>query len=298
MQAPAYRLINPQADRSFVFKLEPFDLSTLWHYHPEVELIYFIEGKTSGVIGDGFQAFSEGDLVLLGSNFPHVLQEHTEYSRQHPGSKPSGLIIQFTPDFLGADFLQKPEWRGVKQLLQMAQRGLIFSPATTAKVAPTLLAMHTMSEPRKLLALLDVVQTLAECNVYRCLTPEHYRYDPSHDETRMSAVHEYVYAHFREPITIAQIASVASMTPTSFCRYFRTRTLKTFTRFLNEVRIAYACRQLNQAGPSISQVCFESGFNSLSYFNRQFRSIMHMSPQQYLRWKSKAVQVTPPKPGE
>lgn len=67
---PSYRLIQPQANRSFVFKLEPFGLHTRWHYHPEVELIYFMEGRTSAVIGESFQEFEEGDLVLLGANFP------------------------------------------------------------------------------------------------------------------------------------------------------------------------------------------------------------------------------------
>jgi AraC-like DNA-binding protein len=79
------------------------------------------------------------------------------------------------------------------------------------------------------------------------------------------------------------------MTDTSFCRYLKRRTLKTFTRFLNEVRIAYACRLLNNSNYSVTDACFESGFNSLSYFNRQYKSIMQMSPQQYQKWKKQAV---------
>jgi mannose-6-phosphate isomerase-like protein (cupin superfamily) len=84
MATPSYRMINRQAHQSFVFKWEPFDLTTRWHYHPEIELIYFIEGKTTAVIGDGFQYFNEGELVLLGPNFPHVLQEDKLFSANHP----------------------------------------------------------------------------------------------------------------------------------------------------------------------------------------------------------------------
>src|ERR687889_654339 len=105
MTEPAYRLINPQANRSFIFKWEPFDLTTRWHYHPEIELIYFIKGRTSGVIGERFHQFNEGDLAILGANFPHVLQEDREFKRQFPDERPFGLIIQFTKEFLGKDFL-------------------------------------------------------------------------------------------------------------------------------------------------------------------------------------------------
>lgn len=118
MNEPSFRLIAPQANRSFVFKWEPFDLTTRWHYHPEVELIYFIEGNTSAVIGEGFQHFEEGDLVLLGANFPHVLQEDKEFVKQHPKCKPFGLIVQFRENFLGNDFFQKPELKKIDTMLK------------------------------------------------------------------------------------------------------------------------------------------------------------------------------------
>jgi len=289
MSTPAYRLINPQANQSFVFKWEPFDLFTRWHYHPELELIYFIDGKTSGVIGDGFHQFEEGDVVLLGANFPHVLQEHSEYTRQFPEHRPFGLIIQFTEAFLGQEFIQKPEIRPLKELFKKAKRGMIFKKSIIEKLSGALLQMHKINETRKLVVLLDILITLAETDAYSFLTPKDYAYDHTQDEERMRLVNEFVYEHFKELISIQQIASVANMTDTSFCRYFKTRTLKTFTRFLNEVRIAYACRLLNNSNYSVTDACFESGFNSLSYFNRQYKSIMQMSPQQYQKWKKQAV---------
>lgn len=287
MIEPSYRLIAPQANRSFVFKWEHFDLTTRWHYHPELELIYFIKGSTSGVIGDGFQQFREGDLALLGANFPHVLQENIEYAAKHPKTKPFGLIIQFTEEFLGTDFFQKQELKSIRLLIRKAQRGILFRKSATKKVADSLLGMHQLSEPRKLLSLLDVLLTLSESEAYDFMTPKNYAYDHSQDEDRMRVINQYVYEHFKDKITIADIAGVANMTETSFCRYFKTRTLKSFTRFLNEVRIAYACKLLNNTNYSITDVCFESGFNHLSYFNRQFKSIMQMNPLQYQKWKKK-----------
>ncbi|MDQ3847015.1 MAG: AraC family transcriptional regulator [Bacteroidota bacterium] len=290
MTEPAYRLIGPQANRSFVFKWEPFNLKTRWHYHPELELIYFIEGRTTGVIGEGFQQFDEGDLVLLGSNFPHVLQENKEFARQHPHCQPFGLIIQFTPDFLGADFLNKPELQVVKKLLQKADRGLRFHKGLIAQVAPLLLSMYNLNETRKLLSLLDVLITLSESEAYDCMTPEGYAYDPTQDEERMRCIHCYVYERFSEPISLKEIASIANMTETSFCRYFKTRTLKHFTQYLNEIRIAYACRLLNNNHLSVTHACYESGFTSLSYFNRQFKAVMNTTPSQYQKWKLTAIE--------
>ena len=289
MTEPAYRLINPQANRSFVFKWEPFDLNTRWHYHPEVELIYFIKGRTSGVIGEGFYQFEEGELALLGANFPHVLQEDKEFSRQYPGCEPFGLIIQFTEGFLGNDFLSKPELFPISQLLKRARRGIAFNNNTVDQVSSTLLNMHTMGETRKLLSLLDVLTTLSEAEDYRYLTSKDYFYDHTQDEDRMHSVNRYVYQHFSEKISIREISMIANMTESSFCRYFKTRTLKSFTRFLNEIRISYSCKLLNNESYSVTDACFESGFTNLSYFNRQFKSVMKMSPKAYKNWKKNAT---------
>ena len=285
MISPSYRLINPQANRSFIFKWEHFDLTTRWHYHPEVELIYFIEGRTNGVIGDGFQHFDEGDLVILGANFPHVLQESREYVKENPEHRPFGLIIQFTEDFLGADFMDKPEMKLISCLLKKSKRGIQFKKKAVEAVKDSLLNMHTLNESRKLISILDILETLAESDAYDYMTHKDYGYDHSHDEDRMRNIHQYVYQHFTEKITVKDIAAVANMTETSFCRYFRTRTLKNFIHFLNEIRISYACKLLSNTGYSVTEVCFESGFNEPSYFTRQFKRIMKTSPQQYQKWK-------------
>ena len=262
-----------------------FGLNTRWHYHPEVELIYFIEGKTNGVIGDGFQHFEEGDLVILGANFPHVLQENKAFVKEHPDCKPFGLIIQFTEDFLGNDFMQKPELQSVNTLLKKAQRGVHFKKAAVDKVKDSLLQMHQLNETRKLFSLLDVLETLAKSEAYEYMTHKNYGYDHTQDEERMRCINEYIYEHFTEKITIKNIASIANMTETSFCRYFKTRTLKNFTKFLNEIRISYACKLLSNTRYTVTAVCFESGFNELSYFTRQFKKIMKLAPQEYQKRK-------------
>jgi AraC-like DNA-binding protein len=289
MSIPSYRLIHPQANRCFVLKWEPFGLTTPWHYHPEIELIYFVKGKTTGVIGQGFREFSEGDLVILGADFPHVLQKHSQFAREHPSSKPFGLIVQFKENFLGEDFFSIPEFAAVNQLLKRSRRGIIFGKKVVAGLSDTLQRLPKMTDPKALITILDILVTLGNTKDYTYLTPKDYTYDHSYDEERMQHINQYIYEHFREQILISDIAKISNMTETSFCRYFKSRTLKTFTRFLNEVRISYACKLLNNSNCSITDACFESGYNSLSYFNRQFKSILKMSPLKYKEWKSRAI---------
>ena len=148
-----------------------------------------------------------------------------------------------------------------------------------------LLSMHRLNESRQLVSLLDILLTLAEDNAYDYMTPKDYGYNASHDEERLRSINQYVYAHFTEHISIKDIAAVANMTETSFCRYFKTRTMKNFSRFLNEVRISYACKLLNNSNYNITEVCFESGFNALSYFTRQFKKITTLTPQEFQRMK-------------
>ena len=289
MSIPSYRLINPQANRCFVFKWEPFGLTTPWHYHPELELIYFIDGKTSGIIGDGFEEFDEGDLVLLGADFPHVLQEHVDYKNMNNKKPPFGLIIQFVENFLGKEFITKPELEPIIKLFREAKRGLKFNPDVIDQVSDKLLNLHLLNDTRKLISLLDILTILSESKDYTYLTSNSYNYSFSYDEDRMKNINEYLYQHFKDPISMEEIASVSNMTVTSFCRYFKSRTLKTFTQFLNELRISYACKLLNKDNYSVMDSCFECGYNSLSYFNRQFKAIMKMSPMQYKTWKLKAI---------
>ena len=289
MSIPSYKIINSQAKRCFVFKWEEFDLGTPWHFHPEIELIYFVHGQTTGVIGEGFHEFNEGDLVLLGSGFPHVLKVHLGYARHHPETNPFGLIIQFTEDFLGKDFFNVPELRAVKQFFGQAKRGIIFGKKLVESLSGKLLEMHRLDDTHKLICILDILVILTTSDDFRFLTPENYTCEDAHDEERIRNINQYIYKHFNDPISISDIASVSNMTETSFCRYFKMKTNKNFVRFLNEIRISYACKLLNSKSYSITDACYESGFNSLSYFIRQFKSIMKMSPREYKSWKNKAL---------
>jgi len=281
---PSFRLIQLQVNRSFVYKLEPLGLHTRWHYHPEIELMFVIEGNTSAIFGDNFQEFEEGELVILGANFPHVLQENKAFVSQFPHLQPFGLVIQFLEGFMGNDFLEKPELISIKEMLKRAKRGIKFGKSVVRKVSRSLIEMNQQNNPRKLLTLLDVLLELSVTEDYEYMTMAGYSYDFTYDEGRMQKVNEYVYKHFDQKITNADAASIANMTESSFCRYFKSRTLKQFSQFLNEVRIAHACKLLRNNEPS-TMAATESGYNNQAYFNKQFLKIMKMTPSEYKKKK-------------
>lgn len=150
--------------------------------------------------------------------------------------------------------------------------------------------MHRHNETAKLIELLQILSKLAEDNAIEYLTPKDYNYHSSYDEDRMRCINEYVFENFTGSISIKDIAAVANMTETSFCRYFKSRTLKNFSCFLNEVRISYACKLLRSTGYSVGEVCFESGFNTLSYFTKQFKKITKLTPQQFQKMKKASAE--------
>lgn len=281
MNQPAFRLIRQPGNKSFVFKLGPLGLNTRWHYHPELELIFFIKGNTSAIIGNAFKEFEEGDVVLLGANFPHVLQESKRFKKANPDFAPYGLIIQFTEDFLGTAFFNKPELLSIKELFQKANKGIKMHAKSTREIREKLLEMDNYSDSRKLLALLDILLMMSEIKEMEPLIPVDYHLIYQEDEERMNKIHQYVYKNFQQKIFNRDVASIANMTEASFCRYFKSRTLKTFTFFLNEVRVAYACKMLLEKDNSVADVCFASGYSSLPYFSKKFKDISGISPQQY-----------------
>lgn len=290
---PSYRLINKPANRSFIIKHGTLNLLTRWHYHPEIEIAFMLEGNAHAVIGQRFVEFKKGELLLLGANLPHVIYENADYAAKSNVPLPTGLIIQFKENFLGSEFIDSPEMSEVKKLFSLSSNGIRFSRQLTSKLATQLNGLNAVQEKRKILVLLDILITLAEASPldYEVLTTDENIQSVQHDEERMMRIKNFLLKNFKKKITIEQMASMVHMSESSFCRYFASRTLKNFTQYLNEIRISYACRLLAKSDYSISDACFESGFNSISYFNRQFKRVLNKTPKIYQNEKRKIILV-------
>lgn len=251
-------------------------LNTEWHFHPEYEIVYISNGKGKRHIANHISYFEEGDLIFLGPHLPHfgftenLKEPHIE------------IVLQMKPDFLGEGFFQKPEIRLIQQLFERSHVGISFRGKTKEFVGGELNRLFHLNPFERLISLLKILNTLAQSKEYELLNVEQFSLEVSSQYfDRMQEVYQYVGQHFQEEISLQEISDRVNMTVPAFCRFFKKVTDKTFTQFVNEMRIEEARRLLLDKHRSIAEVSYESGFNNLSHFNKHFKRISGVSPSEY-----------------
>ncbi len=271
--------IDPIFGSSFTIReftdLDPV-YKPFWHFHPEYEIVYISKGKGKRHIGNHISYYEDGDLIFLGPNLPHLGFTEGHFKDQVE------IVLQMKEDFLGKGFLQAPEMRDIQHLFERSRKGLIFNGATREKIGQRLREMVRMEPFERMLALLQVLHFLASTDECNSLNADGFALEVQAQHLdRMQEVYHYVEAHFKQEVSLEEAAKRANMTVPAFCRYFKRITGKTFTHLVNEVRIAHACRLLNDEHMSIAAVCFDSGFNNLSHFNKQFKLVVGASPRAF-----------------
>lgn len=271
--------IDAGLDRSFSVKKfteENVNRVPFWHFHPEFEIVFISSGSGKRRIGSHISDFSNGDLIFLGPNLPHlsftdeVYEPHTE------------VVVQMKADFLGDTFFSRPELKMINQLFNRAKTGLTFKKETKRAVGNLLMQLPELDNFDRLIYLLKVLQRLALSSEVENLDIDGFGIQTNpRDGERINAIYEYVDKNFRDTIHLDAAAALVNMTVPSFCRYFKKLTNKTFLQFVNEYRISYACRLLTQNHESIAEIAFECGFNNLSHFNKQFKRVTGKSPSVY-----------------
>jgi AraC-like DNA-binding protein len=284
---PALEKIEPNFGHSFSlrkFEDQNPNQTPFWHFHPELEIVYIKEGSGKRHVGNHISYYSGGDLIFLGPNLPHY-----GFTDRLSGNK-SEVVVQMREDFLGKDFFKLPEMSGIDQLFEKSKAGLSFFGNTKDEVGDRLQSMFYMNHFEKLIEFLRILQILSESKEYNVLNAGGISLIiQSQDNDRIDTVYKYVRAHFTESIQLEDIAREVNMTVPSFCRYFKKVTHKTFTEFVNEFRIVHACKLLSEERHSISEVCFESGFNNFSHFNKLFKAKTGKSPNLYRKSVEKVV---------
>ena len=260
---------------------EPF-FDPNWHFHPHYQLFTVIKGTGTRFIGDDIRHFEEGDTVFLGPNMPHLWRSDRNYFEKESQLQTEGIVVYFKEDFLGNDFFEKPEMFDIKSFLKNSERGLDLTGTLGAEMVSDLNELLGLTGFEGISKLLNILHKLSVTNDYQYISSTNYTNTHKISETeRMRIVHEYVLKHFKENINLSTVASLSNMTEAAFCRYFKSRTNKTFSDFVKEIRIGNACKILQDENKSISQTCYESGYNTVSNFNNQFKSLKGVSPLQY-----------------
>lgn len=250
------------------------------HQHRELE-INFIENCPDGtrIVGDSIEPTSSTELVLIGSNLEHAW----EMAPDAPPCKMREVTIQFSPDLIGKDLLGKEHFRPIRELLHRAERGIVFGSA--AIMHSYTLLNELAAAPKgfyRYIRLLELLHVLAgEEDCHQLSSEQFARSGASADTRRIRGVIDYISAHFREEVRLPELAEKTGMTPTAFSRYFSKHTGKSLTDYLVDMRIGYAARQLAETADTIAEICYDSGFATLSNFNRIFRQRKGCSPKEF-----------------
>jgi AraC-like DNA-binding protein len=249
---------------------------TPWHYHSEYELVLIIEGSGKRFVGNHISDYQEGNLTFLGPNLPHLFRK--EYNNVPGGS----LVIHFKEEFLGTEFHLIPEMQKIKLLFEKSRMGIHVYGKTRDEIEKRMNEIINIRGMSRLICLLNLLSFLADSTDYELLSNPDLTWQNNRDSNRLNKVFDYLMNHFTEDIQLEEVAKIANMSYSGFCRYFKNRTKKTFSHFVNEIRIGYACKRLMESDiASISNVCFESGFNNLTNFNEQFKKIVKVTPHQF-----------------
>lgn len=253
---------------------------TRWHFHPEHQLTLAIKSQGYRIVGDNLAPLRDGDLVLVGSNLPHVW--HQDESRGSDNHAVQAIVIRFEEGFLGREFLDKPEMDGVTRLLHRARRGLLVTGRTRDIAARRIEALAKTQGLARLVALLAILDALARSKELKPLASAGYAPVLKHeDQDRMERVCDFIHSHLTGNIERDQLARIAHLSAGAFSRFFKSRTGKTVPEYVNELRVGRACRMLAEEKLNITDIALDCGFRNLANFNRRFREIVKMTPSGY-----------------
>ena len=274
--------IHPDNDSSFRFLLTPkLNEVFYWHFHPEIELVYVEADKGIRHIGEHISTYEGCDLALIGSYIPHL---NFDYGVK---ATVETVVIQFPETYFESGLVRIPELKKVVDLMERAKTGLAFTGETKRIAGVRLKKLEHLDRFHQFMELMSIFQFLAESDEYVDLDVR-----PISSQTilkqqeRMHRIHQFVEENFQKPIDTQQIADEVNLSLPAFCRYFKKTTKLTYTDFVNQYRVQYAKKLLIQ-DKNVTETCFESGFESLSYFNRIFKKWTGESPSSFRKQRLK-----------
>ncbi|MFT4205160.1 MAG: AraC family transcriptional regulator [Chitinophagaceae bacterium] len=277
MKTYFHKVSNP-IQRSFVVRHDIVpNFGKPVHYHTELELHLTLRGEGIRFIGDNVAAFSPGEILLLGEDLPHAW-----HAREKEVPDVEAIVIQFKKGCLGNDFFSLPELLHIQQLYDIAKKGLLLHGTCRDKVEVLMHQGVDATDFQRVLLLLEMLNLIAVSKEYTTVSATEVSYKgDAEDVRRLDKIYAYTLANFKEEITLSEIAAVAHLSETSFCRYFKSTTRNTYFDFLIQVRVNFACQMIVEDKYSIAAICYECGFNNVSNFYRHFKKVMGMTPAEY-----------------
>jgi AraC-like DNA-binding protein len=272
------------SDASFSFRqFKQSNINNRWHFHPEIELIRIHQGYGTQFMGDNIKRFEAGDVVLVGSNLPHFWR-YDDINEKIEDDSIYATVLHFTDTLWGERFINLPENVLIKALFLKSKRGLLLRGNTQNTVVNFLEKIKDAHGTYRLIYLLESLVAIANAPSEQVipLSSIGFEHQTSSSELeRINIIYDYAFKNFKERIPLETIAAEVNLVPSSFCRYFKSKTGKSFTDFILEIKVGYACKLLLENRINVKQICFESGFNNFTSFHKHFKTITGLSPQNY-----------------
>ena len=248
------------------------------HSHKNFELNFIVSGAGRRIVGNNISSFKCNDLVLLGPEIPHCW-EILESKKNIP---PTCITTHFYENIISSDFFNIPELENVEMLLKQANKGISFKGKMTKKIRTNLERLVNLNGLESYIELLNIFNFLFQIEDREYLSDTtSYTTTFAKDLEQINRVYEYVFLNIEEGIKLEEAAEILHMAPGSFCRYFKKKTNSTFMQYVKRVRIGLAAKMLAETDKSITQICYESGYNNLANFNHYFKNIMKKTPSDY-----------------
>jgi len=265
---------------SVLSREEPF-FQAPFHSHPELELVYVKESFGKRIIGNSVANFESGDLVFLGSDIPHVWLNDEIYYHNNK-LKAKAIVVYFNKDIFGPAFYELKEAQKINTLFEKAKKGLSITGKTNKLIAKKLEKLVAKQDFEVIIGLFEILSILSATTDFDFINNE--TYTPTNDsfkKDRLSDVYQYVKENYKKEISLDEVAQIANLTPTSFCRMFKSKTKKNFIEYLNEIRISNACKLLIETDMSVSEIAYECGYKTVSNFNKLFKKNTANTPKEY-----------------
>ncbi len=255
----------------------------IWHYHPELELVVVLKSEGTCFVGDSIEKFEVNDIVLIGENLPHMWLNDDDYFQKNSNQIAKAIAIHFKKDYLGMEFFKTPEMIHLLELFERARYGLKFLDVPK-DIIDEIQEMIELEGFEKTITFLQILNKLSKHKKTKKLSSQGFlnSFNATKSDTQ-DKIQAFIFKNFNKTISLEEVAQIAHMNTSAFSRYFKRVNKKPFSRYLSEIRIGYACKLLLENKFNIASICYESGFNNISNFNRQFKLIMNCTPSQYLK---------------
>ena len=278
----SFEKISVKEDESFFIGIfqDNMEKST-WHYHDNFEISFITEGSGKRIVADSIEEFQPGDLVFIGRKLPHVWIADKE--PHSPSARTLEMVfLQFTPEILGPQLLVLPEFKYIAKAMSLSERGIQIVGQTLNEVSEIMLQLPYLKSFDRMIhffKLMDIIGR-SETNI-QLASKDYLKMRFTTGNKRIAAIHEFLMNNYREKVDLKRLAILVNMAEGSLCRFFRMNMGMTLFEYLNQIKVEFACKLLMDNDLGILDVCFDSGFNNLSHFNKQFKKIAGLPPSEY-----------------